>query len=288
MMFAITGITGQVGGATARGLLAAGHNVRAVLRDPKKGSEWVKQGCEVAVAEMTDSAALSGAFSNAEGVFVLIPPVFDPAPGFVEVRCVIAALVEALDLAKPERVVCLSTIGAQSTRANLLNQLGLVEEALSTRGLPIAFLRAAWFMENSAADVRVAMTGGVIRSYLQPLDKPLPMVATTDIGRVAAELMCERWEGRRIVELEGPRRVSPEEIAADLSGILGRQVRVEAVPRAEWEAEFRADGAQNPLPRAQMIAGFNEGWIEFEGGEVGSRKGDTPIEAVLRDLVARG
>jgi len=105
---------------------------------------------------------------------------------------------------------------------------------------------------------------------------------------VAAELMCERWEGRRIVELEGPRRVSPEEIAADLSGILGRQVRVEAVPRAEWEAEFRADGAQNPLPRAQMIDGFNEGWIEFEGGEVGSRKGDTPIEAVLRDLVARG
>ena len=73
MMFAITGITGQVGGATARGLLAAGHNVRAVLRDPKKGSEWVKQGCEVAVAEMTDSAALSGAFSNAEGVFVLYP-----------------------------------------------------------------------------------------------------------------------------------------------------------------------------------------------------------------------
>jgi hypothetical protein len=37
-----------------------------------------------------------------------------------------------------------------------------------------------------------------------------------------------------------------------------------------------------------MIDGFNEGWIEFEGGEVGSRKGDTPIEAVLRDLVARG
>jgi uncharacterized protein YbjT (DUF2867 family) len=286
-MFAITGITGQVGGATARGLLGAGHNVRAVLRDPKKGSEWVTQGCEVALAEMTDSAALAGAFSDADGVFVLIPPVFDPAPGFAEVRRVIAALVEALDLTRPKRVVCLSTIGAQATRANLLNQLGLVEEALGTLGLPIAFLRAAWFMENNAAAVRVAMTGGVIRSHLQPLDKPVPMVATTDIGRVAAELLCERWEGRRIVELEGPRRVSPEEIAADLSGILDRQVRVEAVPRAEWEAEFRADGAQNPLPRAQMIDGFNEGWIEFEGGEAGSRKGDTPIEAVLRDLVAR-
>jgi len=65
-------------------------------------------------------------------------------------------------------------------------------------------------------------------------------------------------------------------------------VQVEAVPRAEREAEFRADGAQNPLPRAQMIDGFNEGWIEFEGGEAGSRKGDMPIEAVLRDLVARG
>ncbi len=287
-MFAITGITGQVGGAVARQLLDAGHPVRAVLRDRAKSAIWAARGCEVALAEMTEAGALARAFAGAEAAFVLIPPVFDPAPGFPEVRRVIASLVAALGQARPARVVCLSTIGAQATRPNLLSQLGLVEEALGSLGLPVAFLRAAWFMENGAADVRSAIRQGVIRSHLQPLDKPVPMVATADIGSVAAGLLRQGWDGRRIVELEGPRRVAPDEIAAALSGLLGRPVRIEPVPRGEWEAEFRSGGAVNPTPRAQMIDGFNEGWIEFEGGEAGSAKGSTPIEAVLRDLVAHG
>jgi NAD(P)H dehydrogenase (quinone) len=37
----------------------------------------------------------------------------------------------------------------------------------------------------------------------------------------------------------------------------------------------------------QMLDGFNEGWIEFEGGEAGSVKGTVPLEAVLRTLVDR-
>ena len=38
-MFAVTGITGQVGGAVARALIAAGKNVRAVVRDGDKGAD---------------------------------------------------------------------------------------------------------------------------------------------------------------------------------------------------------------------------------------------------------
>ena len=49
----------------------------------------------------------------------------------------IAALVEAFDRAQPGRVVCLSTIGAQVSHSNLLNQLGLVEEALGALDLSI-------------------------------------------------------------------------------------------------------------------------------------------------------
>ena len=39
-MYAITGITGQVGGVAARALLSAGHRVRAVVRDADKGRFW--------------------------------------------------------------------------------------------------------------------------------------------------------------------------------------------------------------------------------------------------------
>jgi uncharacterized protein YbjT (DUF2867 family) len=114
-MFAITGITGQVGGVVARLLLASGHDVRAVVRDAAKGEAWAKEGCEVAVADVNDQHALQHAFEGTEGVFVLLPPTFDPTQGFPEARKAIASLRAALAAARPKKVVVLSTIGAQAT-----------------------------------------------------------------------------------------------------------------------------------------------------------------------------
>ena len=64
-MYAITGITGKVGGEMARALLAAGQPVRAIVRDAAKGEVWARLGCEVALAGMEDAAALAKAFSAA-------------------------------------------------------------------------------------------------------------------------------------------------------------------------------------------------------------------------------
>lgn len=284
-MFAVTGITGQVGGVVAQRLVAQGQPVRAVVRSAEKGAPWAARGCEIALAQMHDAAALRRAFEGASGVFVLLPPVFDPSPDFAESKRNIAALRDALGAARPQRVVALSTIGAQAAQPNLLNQLGLMEAALRALPMPVAFLRAAWFFENSAWDVEPARTAGVIPSFLQPLDKPVPMVATEDIGRVAANLLRETWQGARVVELEGPRRVTPNEIGAAFAQALDQPVRMEAVARERWEALFRAQGMANPLPRMQMLDGFNEGWIEFES-PASSLKGEVPLETVIRQLAA--
>ncbi len=285
--FAITGITGQVGGVVARTLLAAGHTVRAVVRSVDKGNVWAKQGCQVALAEMSDAQALQAAFAGADGVFILLPPNFAPSKGFPEATAIVAQVSQALEAARPGVIVCLSTIGAQASQPNLLTQLQIMEQALGRLPMPVAFLRAAWFMENAAWDVEPALKTGVVQSFLQPLDKPFPMVATADIGRVAAELLRERWDGRKVVELEGPRRVTPNDIAAAFSEILGRAVKMEAVPRERWEALFKGQGMADPIPRMRMLDGFNEGWIEFEGGQAGSVKGTVPLATVLRELVSR-
>src|SRR5258706_6371221 len=239
-MFSITGITGNVGGSVANRLLAAGRPIRAVVRDGRKGDAWAERGCEVALADITDAAALASVFNGAEGVFVLVPSNFDPALGFPEARQIATALKSALEKARPGRVVYLSTIGAQASEPNLLTQHSIIEQSLSALPLPITFLRPAWFMENSSWDVVPARENGVISSFLQPLDKPVPMVAAADIGRVAAQLLQETWTGRRVVELEGPRRVTPNEIAATIAELLSRPVRSEAVPRGTWEPLFRS------------------------------------------------
>jgi len=140
-------------------------------------------------------------------------------------------------------------------------------------------------MENCSWDVASATSDGVISSFPQPIDKPVPMVATVDIGRVAAELLQETRKGRRLVELEGPHRVTPDEIATTFSDLLRRPVRMEPVPRETWESLFKSQGMKNPTPRIKMLDGFNEGWIEFEGAETGSRKGKVAMEAVLQTLI---
>jgi NAD(P)H dehydrogenase (quinone) len=291
-MFVITGITGNVGGKVANNLLAASQPVRAVMRDIRKGEAWAERGCEIAQADIADVVALTSAFQGAQAVFVLVPPNFDPLPDFPEARATAAILRSALAAAGPGRIVYLSTIGAQAAQSNLLTQHGIIEQELRELSSPITFLRPAWFMENSSWDVAPARDNGVIPSFLQPLDKPAPMVATEDIGRLAAELLQdalpqERRSGHRVVELEGPHRVTPNEIAATFADLLGRPVRMQVVPRETWEPLFKSQGMKNPTPRIRMVDGFNEGWIEFEGGEAGSRKGTVTIGAVLKTLIER-
>jgi len=282
------GITGQIGGVVARTLLAAKQPVRAIVRDAIKGQAWSDRGCEVALAIIEDRASLATAFREAEGVFVLVPPSFDPLPEFPEAQAIGETLRSALVEANPERVVYLSTIGAQAKQSNLLTQHTIIEKAISGLPIPVTFLRPAWFMENSSWDVAPAMQQGVIPSFLQPLDRPVPMVATADIGKVAAGLLQVAWNGHRVFELEGPHRVTPNEIAATFAKLLDRPVRMEAVPRMSWEALFKSQGMKNPIPRIRMLDGFNEGWIDFERGEVGSQKGNVALETVLKGLIARG
>jgi uncharacterized protein YbjT (DUF2867 family) len=104
---------------------------------------------------------------------------------------------------------------------------------------------------------------------------------------VAAAALQEEWKGSRIVELEGPHRVTPNEIAATFSELLGRGVRMEIVPRETWESLFRSQGMKNPMPRIRMLDGFNEGWIEFERGEAGALRGTVALRTVLAGLIER-
>jgi uncharacterized protein YbjT (DUF2867 family) len=285
-MFAVTGITGKVGAAVARSLLSADQPVRAVVRDRSKGAAWAQLGCDIAVADLSDTEALTAAFEGAAGVFAMVPPVFDPAPGFPEATGFINSLRAALVRAKPAKVVALSTVGADAPQPNLLNVLGRMEEALGSLPMPVTFLRAAWFMENAAWDIASAKNG-LIQSYLQPLDRAVPMVSTDDVGRTAAALLQERWEGRRVVELEGAQRVSPNVLAAAFAKVLGTPVRAEVVPRDRWESVFRVQGMKHPTPRMQMIDGFNAGWIDFPDRGAQARKGSISIDQAIAALMRR-
>ncbi len=57
------------------------------------------------------------------------------------------------------------------------------------------------------------------------------------------------------------------------------------MPRETWETLFRTQGMRNPLPRIQMLDGFNAGWLTFEHRPL---QGEVGLDTVLRGLIERG
>ena len=290
-MYAIMGITGKVGGAVARTLLAKGEKVRGIVRSPEKAAEWQEQGVELFKADYDDVDALTAAFTDVGGVFVMVPPNFAPAPDFAETRATLKVLHEALSRALPSKAVYLSSIGAeQASGLGLITSSHLLEETLADLPLSHAFLRAAWFFENSAGDVMSAQNEGKIQFQLNPLDRKFPLVATADIGNVGAETLTQSWTGIRHIEVAGPQGYSPRDIADAFAEAVGRPVEAIAVPRAEWETLWVTQGMPEgrTAPRAEMVDGFNSGWIHFGVPGTEHVDGATPLREVIAQLVTCG
>ena len=290
-MYAIMGITGRVGGAIAENLLAQGEKIRAIVRNPEKAAQWRDCGAEIAVAGVDDPNALASAFEGTDGVFLMVPPNFAPAPGFPELRKTLASYRAALAKALPKKAVYLSSIGAEQTSGlGLITGSHLLEQTL--RDLPIAhaFLRAGWFMENHASDVTTAQSEGRIYSNLYPLDRKFSLVATADIGKAGADVLRQEWTGTRHIEVAGPEQYSPNDIARALSSVLGRTIEVVAVPRDKWTEFFVGQGMPEGRtePRAEMVDGFNSGWIHF--GVTGTEHitGTTSLTSVIAKLATNG
>jgi uncharacterized protein YbjT (DUF2867 family) len=145
-------------------------------------------------------------------------------------------------------------------------------------------------MENCAWDIEPARKQGKLYSYLHPLDRPFPLVATQDVGEAGADALLQSWSGHRHIEVAGPRRYSPGDIANDLSSVIGRSVQPVEVPRDEWVKSFVAQGTpeERTALRVEMLDGFNSGWIDFGVPDAERVNGQTKLQSVLESLIAKG
>jgi uncharacterized protein YbjT (DUF2867 family) len=263
-MFFIAGITGRVGGAAAKQLLAGGHQLRTLARDPQKAAAWAQQGVDVHQGDWNDTAALAAALDGVEAAFVMVPPNFAPQPGYPESKAVIAAIGKALRQARTPRVVALSSIGSEKTSGlGLITGTHLLEQELASLTVPAAFVRAGSFIENALGSLATAGDTGVYYSFYQPVDRPVPTIATADIGQQVAKLLTGNWSGNRIIELGSP--VTPNDFATAMSEVLGKPVTAQAIPRDRWTATIESFGLApgTTWGYEEMLDSINSGWIDF-------------------------
>lgn len=75
----VYGASGVRGGAVGRRLLAAGHGVRALVREEAKAAPWRSAGAAVAFGDLGDRESLARASDGVDAVFLHLPLVYDRA-----------------------------------------------------------------------------------------------------------------------------------------------------------------------------------------------------------------
>jgi uncharacterized protein YbjT (DUF2867 family) len=148
---------------------------------------------------------------------------------------------------------------------------------------PLTSLRAAYFMENWASAMGAVREQSILPSMLKAGER-CPMVATADVGRVAAEALMAGPSAPKIIELAGPEDYTPEDVAAALSKVTGRTIQKVDVPADNILPALKSAGFSDDLAALyrEMVAAFNEGKLVWTQTPVRGRVG---LVAVLRELV---
>ncbi|CAN5662122.1 NAD(P)H-binding protein [soil metagenome] len=264
-MYIVSGATGQTGSVVAQTLLEKDLLVRVIIRSEEKGKPWKDLEAEVAVADVQDADALTKALASGKVLYLMNPPNYQSEDMFVETEKVIKAFQIAIKNSSLEKLVVLSSVGAQfSSGTGNIFTLHLLEQAFGNSDIPTTFVRSPSLMENWNSVLETVKMEGVLPSFHHPLDKKFPQVAAEDIGRVAAEAMLENSEGMQIKELAGF-LYSPDDVAEAFSKVLGKEVKAVAIPENQWlEIMKTFNSERNAEAFYEMSQWLNSDFITFE------------------------
>lgn len=222
-MYVIMGASGNTGHTVAENLLAREQKVRVIGRNAAHLKPLAAKGAEIFVADVSDTAALTKAFDQADSAYVMIPPNITSNDPLGYSNRVSDAIAAAVQTAGTKNVVALSSIGADkpSGTGPVLGLHHLEQKLNQISSANVLHLRAAYFMENTLPQVSAIRKMGYSVGPLRP-DLKLPMIATRDIGTAAADaLLHPTVTGKQTRELLGQRDLSYHEVAAVLGKAIG-------------------------------------------------------------------
>lgn len=226
----VTGVTGPQGSAVAHHLIEIGWRVRGLTRNirSKSARRITHDGIELVSGDLEDRARLVEMMRTVDGVFGVTP--MDPR-GYSAQREIRQGTTIA-EAAKEASVPLLvfSTVSATRGRTGVphVDVKREIEEVIQGLGIPATIIRPNVFMDNLVSDI--AKVYWHLAPKLVGWDKPLPWIATNDIGAVVARALAEpdRWIGHTL-ELMGDRRTFREAIGL-YRDAFGRRPRTVPIP----------------------------------------------------------
>lgn len=285
-MVVVAGVTGHVGSVVARELLSRGEKVKVFVRDAEKGRPWSQKGAEVAVGSLEDEGSLTAALRGASGFFVLLPTNFAAPDVFAWQKATSDRIAGAVRASRVPHVVLLSSVGADLAEGTgPIKGLHYLENALRATGATLTAIRAGYFQENVESSLAPARQAGIYPNLSPSADAKMPMIATRDIGELAAkELLAKPAQGGEAIDLHGP-AYSVREVAEKLGAALGKPLQVVDIPQEGWVPAMVQGGIPPHVAEvfAEMYRAFAQGIIRPKGDR--AVQGQTGIDEVIRGLV---
>ncbi|MBV9793683.1 MAG: NmrA family NAD(P)-binding protein [Actinobacteria bacterium] len=267
-MMVVTTPTGDIGAQVLARILENGEAVRVIARDPARLPARVHEGAEVVPGSHGDADVITKALAGADRLFWLVPPPPFSSPG--------PAGDYYLNFTRPASqaaasqgvgVVSVTTLGhGYRGQAGLLSGALAMDELIEDAGVAYRALAMPFFMENLLHQVRPIKEQGMF-SMANTAGRPLLAVATRDIAAAAAALLLDAsWSGRARVPLVSPDNLTPTGMAEVISDTLGRPVRYQQVPVADYQAMMRRRGASPAMAQgfAEMTEAQNDGIYDAE------------------------
>ncbi|WEO64051.1 hypothetical protein [Rhizobium rhizogenes] len=125
---------------------------------------------------------------------------------------------------------------------------------------------------------------GVLRSFLQPADKLFPMVATQDVGQLAAALLHEDWSRTQVIELEGAAHIAERSRASLRHGAETPNLGRHGAAR-ELGADFPFSVNVKSIDSDPDARRPQRGMDRLQRARRSAMKGATGLESVIAELI---
>ncbi len=254
-MIVITAPTSTIGQDLVETLLGHGAPLRLVARDPSRLAPEVRERVEVVPGSHGDAAVIDRACKGAEAVFWLSPNMPDAPTVDARFTAFTRPACEAFARHGVERVVSISVLGRGTPvagRAGLVTASLAMDDQIAASGVACRAVVCPSLMRNMLNQVDAIRDEGAFSMMIEP-DLRLPLVSSRDVAAVSARLsLDDSWSGFGEVPCLGPEDISPNEMAAVVSDVLGREVVYRQVPGEVLKETLLGFGYSEAMAQAMI------------------------------------
>ena len=219
-MILLTGITGNIGGATARALLAKGVRFRAMVRDLSKAAPWAAQGVELVQGDIEDAEAVKRALAGVDrALLVMSNGQQQEAAEIAFTRTAKAAgLAWIIKLSSPEAV--------RGTTSPIPLAHIAAEDAIKASGMKWTLVRPSFYMQNFRGSLKSARATGKLS---MPMGKgTVALTDNNDAGLFIAHILTDPNSAQhhgQCYDITGPDPVmSFDQIAQVIGEVISQKV----------------------------------------------------------------